>query len=139
MNPGIDALLSRAGELIRERADLAARTRTIDMDLATLKRAAEILSPGTAPPTPPNAPRKRDDAHKGLTQAMLEVLRDAPAPLTAAEVGTMAMERIGQDPESIPRARLTSNAVTSLSRYHGRGTVQRIEEPDEPLRWCIAR
>ena len=81
MNPGIDALLSRAGELIRERADLTARMRIIDMDVATLKRAVEFLSPGTAPLSPPDASRKNGSEHAGLTQAMLEVLRDAPATL----------------------------------------------------------
>lgn len=140
MNPAIDALLQRTNELVQEKADLAARMRTIDMDMATLKRAAEILSPGTVPPVPSKPSRYRGSStFKGLTLAMLEVLRDATAPLTAAEVGVMAMERIGQDPESMDRGRLTSNAVTSLSRYQKRGTVQRIEEPNEPLRWCVAR
>lgn len=139
MNPGTDALRQRTDELIRERADLAARMRTIDTDVATLKRAAEILSPSTAVPIAVPASRKNGGDHPGLAAAMLDVLRDAPAPITAAEVGAIAMERIGQDPGSIPRSTLTSKATTALSRYCKRGTVERIEEVEGPLRWCVAR
>ncbi len=118
LNPGTDALQQRTGELIHERADLAARIRTIDMDVATLKRAAEILSPGTTAPAVSKAPRKNGGNHAGLASAMLDVLRDAPAPLTAAEVGVMAMELIGQDPGSLPRSVLTTKATTAMRRYH---------------------
>ena len=56
MNPGIDALLQRTNELVREKPDLVARMRTVDADVATLKRAVQILSPGTVPPSPPSQP-----------------------------------------------------------------------------------
>ena len=139
MNPGIDALLQRTNELVQERADLAARIRTIDTDMATLKRAAEILSPGTVAPISSKTTRTHDGAYKELTQAMLEVLREATTPITAAEVGTMALVRIGHDANSIPRSTLTSKATTALNRYALRGTVQRILEVDCPIRWCVAR
>ena len=138
MNPGIDALLQRTNELVHERANLTARMRTIDTDVATLKRAAEILSPGTVSPIPSKPTRTHDGAYKGLKQAMLEVLREATSPITAAEVGTMALVRLGHDANAIPRSTLTSKATTALNRYALRGTVQRIIEADCPIRWCVA-
>ena len=45
MDAGIEALLRRSDELIRERGDLLSRVKAIDADLSILKRAAEILTP----------------------------------------------------------------------------------------------
>ena len=142
MDAGIEALLRRSGELIRERGDLLSRVKAIDADLSILKRAAEILAP--------NAPRSDDTSRKpvrnantgkrdGLTTAMLEVLRETPQPLTAAEVGAMAWERLGNAPDTIGRSSLTSRATTMLSKYGQKGTVRRMEAEDGSLRWCVAR
>jgi len=108
------------------------------MNIATLKRAAEILSPATTAPVAPPCASRKPGGYAGLVAAMLEVLRDAPASLTAAEVGSLAMERTGQDPGSISCSTPTSKALMALNRYPKRGTVQRIEEADEPLRWRVA-
>ena len=141
MNPDVDALLLRFDELVREKADLTARMRAIDMGIATLKRAAEILSPeaASAQPLRQQPFRKAGDGRASLTKAMLEVLREAPAPLTAFEVGTMALARLGGIPAPITRSVLTSRVTTAMSKSLVRGTVRRIEEAGAPLRWCVAR
>lgn len=142
MDADIEALLRRSDELVRERGDLLSRIKAINADLSTLKRAAEILAP--------DAQRSDDTSKKqlrnantgkrdGLTTAMLEVLREAPQPLTAAEVGTLAWERLGNAQDSITRSSLTSRATTMLSKYGQKGTVRRMEVEDGSLRWCVAR
>lgn len=142
MKSHVDALLRQAGELLRQRAELAAQLKALDADIGTLKRAADILQPVAVCAASRNNEARAGKAGRpsgSLTTAMLEVLRDAPEPLTAAGIGSLALAHIGEPPAAIGRSALTSRATTALKKYSDRGTVLRIESADGPLRWCIAR
>jgi len=142
MDAGIEALLRRSDELVRERSDALSRIKAIDADLSILKRAAEILAHAAQRSGDTSKKQVRNTTtgkRDGLTMAMLEVLREAPQPLTAAEVGAMAWERLGNAPGTIGRSSLTSRATTMLSRYSQKGTVRRLDVEDGSMRWCVAR
>ncbi len=72
---------------------------------------------------------------------MLEVLRDAPGPLTAADVGRQTMERLGL-PLDLPldglaRSVITSRATGALAKYARRGTLVHLDDGGV-LRWTVA-
>ena len=142
MSSAIDELLGHVQALTSERAELTARIKNIEADVATLRRAAEILDPrlsnghGLAAGTPKR--RARGHVFPNFTQAMLETLRDAPESLTASDVGRLTMERLGMPMDGLTRSEVTSRATGALAKYARRGILVRLDEGGT-LRWKVAR
>lgn len=138
----VAALHQRAAELARERAVLVARMGALDSDIATLRRAADILDGKPVPAKPLRAAKPTAGVllQRGeVPKAVLEVLRDAPHPLTAIELSTAVLARLGHPGGALPEVKFTSKVTTAVWAHVQRGTLRRIEVPGGSMRWEVAR
>ena len=72
-----------------------------------------------------------------LYRAVLDVLRDAPAPLTAAQICNAVLE--GKEPQATHRqATVLQNAILSALRNRQGKSIERVGE-GLPARWKLAR
>ena len=140
-------MLERIAEMMVRRTALLDEVKHIDADVATLRRAMDIMDgkpSGYVKPThsEPKAkrPYRRSVLKPGdLSRAVLEVLRDAPEPLTTAEVGKLALAHLRLPADTFDGTSLSSRTAKALTVSNARRTLRRIEADGEPIRWCVAR
>ena len=142
-----NSLLESIAEMAAQRTALLDQGRHIEADLATLRRAVDIMDgkpSGYVKPTHSEPKAKRPYrrtvlAPGDLPRAVLEVLRDAPEPLTTAEVGKLALAHLGLPADTFDGTLLSSRTAKALTASNARRTLRRIEADGEPIRWCVAR
>jgi hypothetical protein len=135
-------LVKRRGELAGEADALRARLAQIGTDLGHLDAVIRQFDPECdLAAIRPKRSRGPDAARRGeRSRALLAVLREAEAPLAAAEIVRRMLARDGQDAADRKLARaFTKRVATALARQEKRGAVRAVRTPGRAAAWCVDR
>ena len=148
MDAGTSALQARITELERQRDVALATAKQSDLDIHTLKLALKILNGGSTNAGSEASKGKRVASTQGLPlgtdplefrRRLLEVLRDAPHPLSTAETTDIALGKMDVTLNGTPRKGVSIAANKVLTRAAKAGTLRRVWREGEPLRWEVSR
>ncbi len=139
----LNALARKRTELLRESEDLQARLDQIRADVLHLDAAIRIMDPN---PDLTDRARWRENhkgtgwfAHGELGRLILEVLRDAEQPLTAAAVAKAVMERRSMDQgDGAMLRRLIGMVGPALRRQGNHGRTVEQATAHHGLAWRLS-
>ena len=151
MSAAVDELIAHRAGMLSRRDFLVAELKTLDTDMVAVMHVIGMLDPAQATRlkvTSKHDGRPRDRPHKvelqvtfapgEMVQGMLEVLRDAKAPINVGDVARAMLTAKKVDPETVLLGRLSRRLSTNLQKLADRGRLRKHEEP-EGIRWAIAR
>ena len=137
----IQGLIKRHAELAGEGRAIRARLAQVDTDLVHLASVIRQFDPEceveSIRPKRQAGPGK---AYRGeRSRLLLEVLREAGKPLTAAEIVRGMLLRHGVDPEDRLAVRKLAKPVdAALARQERRGVLAAAREPGRLVLWTVA-
>src|SRR4051794_27567556 len=115
--------------LIRKRAELAGEVEALDArcdqlraDLAHLDAVIRIMDPAAEPESiKPRVPRNHCDwfGRGELARLAMEVVRDAPEPITAIDIARAVIVRKGLEPSPYASRRVKGMVDATLRRREG--------------------
>lgn len=153
MSAALEELLSRYADMLARRNVLVAEIKALDIDAAALTHVLGILDPTRLAPTVPSKRTPTFDRHKKtppkpeayglfetgeIVHSMLEVLRDAKAPMNVGSVTRTMLAAKGVDPETVMLGRLSRRISTNLQKFTDRGRLRKLNDPAGVL-WEINR
>ena len=138
----LTGLVKRRAELSGEGDALRAKLARIAIDLGHLDAVIRQFDPEYDMATiRPKRPQSLDAAKRGERgRAVLDVLRKASEPITAAEMVRRVLVDQGQDPKDHALVRQVAKRFeTALARQERRGVVRARREAGQAVLWEVAR
>ena len=138
----LTGLVKRRAELSGEGDALRAKLARIATDLGHLDAVIRQFDPEyDMGSIRPKRPQSLDAAKRGeRSRAVLDVLREASEPITAAEMVRRVLVDQGQDPNDHALVRQVAKRFeTALARQERGGVVRARREPGRVVLWEVAR
>jgi hypothetical protein len=137
----ISALVSKRAELSGELIAAERRIEQLRSDLAHIDGAIRVFDPSAVPtkikPRRPLAVPLTSLPHGQASRVILDILRHAAAPMTAAQIADAFADKVGMGAVAQPqRKALLTKVRNMLARQAGRALVR--EERKDGAVWRVA-
>ncbi len=135
------SLIKRRTDLTSEHDKLKGRLSQIGTEVAHLDAVIRLFNPSHKPATLHLDARELTAIARGeRSRALLDVMREAGEPITAADAARRTMAKQGHDPEDREHRRLITRKVeAALWRQERRGVLRSIRRDGQFVLWEVAR
>lgn len=132
-------LVKVRADLIKEHDTLKARCVAIAGELAHVDAVIRLVDPNHRSPTLHMDAREVSAIARGeRSRALLDVMREAGEPITAAEAARRTMLKQGHDPEDrAHRKVITKKVEAALWRQERRGVLRSLRREGQVMVWEV--